>query len=227
MLFRLFATGLLLAAALAAPAASTSKSPTLLVLGDSISAGYGIQIEEGWVALLQGRLREQGYGYQVVNASVSGETTAGGLARLPRALRLHEPRIVIIELGGNDGLRGLPLAMIRKNLERMIVASRSAGALVLLVGVRMPVNYGAQYTAGFHANYQDLAKRYRTPLVPFILEGVALDQRLMQADGIHPTAAAQRQLLDNVWPVLRPLLGASKKADARAQATASAVNSRG
>jgi acyl-CoA thioesterase-1 len=222
MLFRSIGLGLLFAT-LGAHAASTSNAPTLLVLGDSISAGYGIRIEEGWVALLQGRLRDQGYGYRVVNASVSGETTAGGLARLPRALQLHKPTIVVIELGGNDGLRGLPLDVIRRNLERMIVASRSAGARVVLVGIRMPINYGAQYTAGFDANYQELAKLYRTPLVPFILEGVALDTRLMQEDGIHPTAAAQRQLLENVWPMLKPLLGAPKRPDARAQRTAPAM----
>ncbi len=184
-------------------------------MGDSISAGYGIRIEEGWVALLQSRLREQGYVYQVVNASVSGETTSGGLARLPRALDIHKPKIVILELGGNDGLRGLPLDVIRKNLESMIRASRSAGSLVLLVGMRMPSNYGAPYVQGFRANYQDLAKRYSVPFVSFILEGVALDGHLMQSDGIHPTAPAQRRLLDNVWPVLKPLLGAPKRADAR------------
>jgi acyl-CoA thioesterase I len=207
--------GLLLLLALVVEAESPPHRPTLLVLGDSISAGYGIRVEEGWVALLQSRLQAQGYGYRVVNASVSGETTAGGLARLPRALQLHRPKIVIIELGGNDGLRGLPLGVIRKNLETMILACRSASALVLLVGMRMPTNYGSQYVAGFHASYQDLSKRYATPLVPFILEGVALDGRLMQSDGIHPTAAAQRRLLDNIWPVLKPLLGASPTVDAR------------
>jgi acyl-CoA thioesterase-1 len=219
MLLRLVVTGLLLLATLCAEAASPSRQPTLLVFGDSISAGHGIRIEEGWVALLQSRLQGQGYGYRVVNASVSGETTAGGLARLPRALDLHHPKIVIIELGGNDGLRGLPLEMIRKNLEHMILAARSSGALVLLVGMRMPTNYGAPYVSGFHAIYPKLARRYAVPLVPFLLEGVALDGRLMQADGIHPTAPAQRRLLDNVWPVLRPLLGAPKKADAKAGAT--------
>lgn len=197
------------------------------MLGDSISAGYGIRIEQGWVAQLQSRLREQGYGYQVVNASVSGETTAGGLARLPRALALHKPKIVVIELGGNDGLRGLPLDTIKRNLERMIIAARSSGAKVLLIGMRMPTNYGPPYVAGFFANYQDLARRFATPLVPFILEGVALDGRLMQSDGIHPTAPAQGRLLDNVWPVLKPLLGAARKADARPVRRAAAVISWG
>jgi acyl-CoA thioesterase-1 len=184
------------------------------VLGDSISAGYGIHVEEGWVALLQSRLQQQGYGYRVVNASVSGETTSGGLARLPRALELHHPKIVIIELGGNDGLRGLPLDVIRRNLEAMIVASRSSGALVLLVGMRMPANYGATYVNGFQDIYKELSKRLATPLVPFLLDGVALDSRLMQWDQIHPTAYAQRKLLDNVWPMLKSLLGTRRTADA-------------
>lgn len=217
----------LLVTALGAWADAPANPPKLLVLGDSISAGYGIRIEEGWVALLASRLREQGYGYQVVNASVSGETTAGGLARLPRALNLHNPGIVVIELGGNDGLRGLPLDTIRRNLERMILAARSSGAKVLLIGMRMPSNYGPQYVTGFFANYQELAKRYATPLVPFIMEGVALDGRLMQADGVHPTAAAQKRLLDNVWPVLKPLLGAPRKADARGQPAQSSMSSGG
>ncbi len=167
------------------------------------------------MALLQSRLAQQGYGYRVINASVSGETTAGGLARLPRALELHHPKIVIIELGGNDGLRGLPLEVIRRNLEAMIVASRSSGALVLLIGMRMPANYGATYVNGFQDNYKRLSKRLATPLVPFLLEGVALDGRLMQWDQLHPTAEAQSRLLDNVWPVLKSLLGARRTADAR------------
>jgi len=227
MLFRFVACGLFIVATFGARAGSSPTAPTLLVLGDSLSAGYGIRIEESWVALLQSRLREQGYGYHVVNASVSGETTSGGLARLPRALDVHKPRILVLELGGNDGLRGLPLEGIRKNLESMILASRSAGALVLLVGMRMPSNYGVPYVQGFHANYQDLAKRYSVPLVPFILEGVALDGRLMQSDGIHPTAPAQRRLLDNVWPVLKPLLGAPKKADAKGRDAAAPMSAGG
>jgi acyl-CoA thioesterase I len=208
---------LLLFAALSAGAGSPPGEPTLLVLGDSISAGFGIGVEEGWVALLQGRLQREGYGYRVVNASVSGETTGGGLSRLPRALQLHQPKIVIIELGGNDGLMGLPLDVIRKNLKTMIQASRSSGALVLLVGMRLPSNYGPKYVDGFHAIYPNLAKRYASPLVPFLMEGVALDRRLMQWDGIHPTAAAQSRLLDNVWPVLKPLLGVPRKAGAKSR----------
>ena len=214
MVLRLIAAGILLVAAFVAAPGSPPPPRTLLVLGDSISAGYGIHVEEGWVALLQSRLQQQGYGYRVVNASVSGETTAGGLARLPRALELHHPKIVIIELGGNDGLRGLPLEEISKNLEAMIAASRSSGALVLLVGMRMPANYGATYVNGFQDIYKQLSKRLATPLVPFLLDGVALDSRLMQWDQIHPTAFAQRKLLDNVWPVLKSLLGTRRTADA-------------
>jgi acyl-CoA thioesterase-1 len=184
-----------------------APAPTIVVLGDSLSAAYGIRVDEGWVSLLQKRLTSQGYGYRVVNASVSGETTAGGLARLPRALELHRPSIVILELGGNDGLRGLSLDQMRQNLDAMIRRSQSAGAKVLLAGMRVPPNYGPTYTQKFHALYDDLARRYRVPLVPFLMKDVALDEALMQADGIHPNARGQPILLDAVWPVLKPLLG--------------------
>lgn len=180
--------------------------PTILVFGDSISAAYGISLEKGWVALLQKKLTAQGYGYRVVNASVSGETTAGGAARLARALELHRPAIVILELGGNDGLRGLPLAEVRANLDSMIRQARAANARVLMVGMRMPPNYGPAYAERFHALFADLARRYRSPLVPFLLEKVALDSSMMQADGIHPTASAQPVLLDTLWPALQPML---------------------
>ena len=180
----------------------------LLVLGDSLSAGYGIKAEEGWVALLQRRLRQEGYGYRVINASVSGETTTGGLSRLPRALRLHAPAIVVLELGGNDGLRGLPLETTRQNLTRMAELSTASGARVLLLGMKIPPNYGTRYTKGFERIFNDLAKRYQLPLVPFFLEKVALNTQLMQADGIHPTAAGQPLMLDSVWPTLKPLLRA-------------------
>jgi len=217
---------MLLVSALAAWSASPPRVPTLLVFGDSVSAGYGIRVDEGWVALLQSRLRTQGYGYRVVNASVSGETTAGGLARLPRALGLHRPKIVVIELGGNDGLRGLPLAEVRRNLDGMIRTARAGGARVLLIGMRLPPNYGGPYVDGFHAVYGDLAKRYALPLVPFLLEGVALDATLMQPDGIHPTAAAQPRLLDNVWSVLKPMLGAPMGAHAVAKSAGARVAER-
>lgn len=188
-------------------AGAAPARPAILVVGDSLSAGYGIPLERGWVAGLQRRLDAEGYEYRVVNASVSGETTSGGLERLPRALELHRPSVVIIVLGGNDGLRGLPAAELEANLEAMIRASQSAGARVLLAGIRIPTNYGPQYTERFFAVYGTLATRYRTALVPFFLEGVALDDSLFQADGIHPNVAAQPVLLDNVWPALEPLLG--------------------
>lgn len=183
-----------------------ASAPTIVVLGDSLSAAYGIRVEEGWVSLMQKRLTLQGYGYRVVNASVSGETTAGGLARLPRALELHRPAIVILELGGNDGLRGLPIEQVRTNLDSMIRQSRAAGARVLLTGMRVPPNYGPAYTEKFHALYTDLARRYRLSLVPFLMEDVALDKTLLQADGLHPNERGQPVLLDEIWPLLQPLL---------------------
>lgn len=184
----------------------TAGRPVVLVVGDSLSAGYGMSVDAGWVALLQRRLSAEGYGYRVVNASASGETTGGARARLPRALELHDPAIVILELGGNDGLRGLPLKQVRGNFEAMIEAAKAAGAEVVLVGMRVPPNYGAAYADQFHAMYRELAREHRTPLVEFFLDGVALDDRLMQADGIHPTGEAQPQLLDNLWPALQPVL---------------------
>jgi acyl-CoA thioesterase-1 len=202
---RLACLVLCLWSALFAPAAR-AESPTILVLGDSLSAAYGIRVEQGWVALLQGRLKAQGYGHKVVNASSSGETTGGALARLPRALELHRPAIVILELGGNDGLRGLPIDGVRGNFESLIRLSREAGAKVLLVGMRIPPNYGPAYTRSFHQLYGDLAREYRLPLVPFFLDGIALDDSLMLEDGLHPNAAAQPKLLDQVWSQLKPLL---------------------
>jgi acyl-CoA thioesterase I len=184
-----------------------AETPVILVFGDSISAGYGLaRVERGWVALLQTRLKEQEYGYQVINASVSGETTAGGLARLPRALMLHQPQIVILELGGNDGLRALPIAQMRANLSRMVDLATTAGAKVMLLGMRMPPNYGPDYTEQFRLCYSDLAREKKLPLVPFLLQDIALSQTLMQADGIHPNEGGQPILLDNVWPSLKPLL---------------------
>ena len=191
---------------LVVPAAARTADRTILVFGDSISAGYGLKAEEGWVSLLQKRLATQGYGYRVVNASVSGETTSGGSARLPRALGLHAPRVVVFELGANDGLRGLPLDVSRRSLAGMIEAAQASGAKVLILGMRIPPNYGARYTESFARMYADLAKQYQVPLVPFFMEKVALDGSLMQADGLHPTAAAQPLLLDTAWPALRRLL---------------------
>jgi acyl-CoA thioesterase-1 len=188
------------------PAVHGAPQPTLLVLGDSISAAYGIQREAGWVQRLEQRLSEREPGWKVVNASVSGETTGGGLARLPAALEAHDPDVVVIELGGNDGLRGYPLQRIRANLERMVGLARDAGAAVLLVGMQIPPNYGPPYAQGFAALFAQVAESHDVPLVPFLLERVALEHGLMQEDGIHPTAEAQPLLLDTVWPHLEPLL---------------------
>lgn len=188
-----------------APAAAAA--PTILIVGDSISAGYGLAIHENWPALLQERLEASGYPYRVVNASISGDTTSGGLARLPRALERNSPAVVVIGLGGNDGLRAIPIPEIRRNLARMIQLSRENGAEVLLAGIHIPPNYGPAYTEAFHQVFHDLAQEYGTGLVPFILDGVALDPALMQDDGLHPTAAAQPRIVENVWPELVALLG--------------------
>ncbi len=186
----------------AAPAAPR----TIVVLGDSLSAGYGVPVEQGWVALLQGRLKQEGYEYRVVNASASGETTGGALARLRRTLEVQKPALVVVELGGNDGLRGLPIADVRRNFDDILRLSQQAGARILLLGMRIPPNYGPAYTRAFHAMFGELSKQHRVPLVPFFLEKVALDDALMQEDGIHPNARAQPLLLDTVWPMLKPLL---------------------
>lgn len=183
-----------------------SSDPVVLIFGDSLSAGYGMKTAEAWPSLLENRLEASGYPHRVVNASISGETTRGGLTRLPSALELHVPDVVIVELGGNDGLRGIPLDEIRRNLEGMIGKSRAAGARVLLAGVYIPPNYGPAYTQGFKNIYADLSSPADVDLLPFILEGVALNPELMQADGIHPNAAAQPVILDNIWPLLVPLL---------------------
>lgn len=194
------------------PAHATDAARTLLVLGDSLSAGFGLEPGQGWVELLQDRLESKGYGYRVVNASISGDTTTGGLGRLPRALKVHGPSIVVIELGGNDGLRGTPITVMRENLTKMIRLARDAGARVVLAGIQMPPNYGTRYTQEFAAVYPALAKGEKVALIDFILDGVALEKSLMQADGIHPNAAGQPRILDNAWPAiereLRALPGA-------------------
>jgi acyl-CoA thioesterase I len=185
---------------------AVASEHTILVFGDSLSAAHGIQPEQGWVALLDARLKSQGYGYRVVNASVSGETTSGGLERLPRALELQKPEIVALELGANDGLRGLPVSATHDNLARMLQLALAQGARVLLLGIRIPPNYGPRYTQDFERVFPDLANQYHLPLVPFLLEGVALDPALMQDDGLHPNARGEPRVLDNVWPFLKPLL---------------------
>jgi acyl-CoA thioesterase-1 len=189
-----------------AAAPAQTDEPVILIVGDSLSAGYGVAVDATWVALLERRLTNQGYGYRVVNASISGDTTGGALSRLPRALELHRPAIVILELGGNDGLRGLPLKQVRANFEAMLTRITAHGAKPVLIGMRMPTNYGPAYADGFHALYGELAKKYDAPHLDFFLDKVALDPELMQADGIHPTTKAQPILLENMWPVLKPLL---------------------
>lgn len=179
---------------------------TILVFGDSISAGYGLPRDQGWVDLLRARLAREQADYKVVNASVTGETTVGGKIHLGAALDRHQPQIVILELGGNDGLRGTRAETIRANLTAMIAACRRHGSRVLLVGMRVPPNYGSDYENKFRQVYTTVAKKERVPLVPFLFEGFAADRPLFQSDGIHPTAAAQEKMLDNIWPHLRPLL---------------------
>jgi acyl-CoA thioesterase I len=183
-------------------AAAAAPAPVILILGDSLSAGYGVSVDATWVALLQQRLAKQGYGYRVVNASVSGETTGGARARLPRALELHKPALVIIELGGNDGLRGLPLKQVRTNFDAMLDQTRAAGAQAVLVAMRIPTNYGPAYTTQFHAIYGELGQKYSVPVIDGFMESVALNDTLMQADGIHPNTQAQPILLDIIWPTL-------------------------
>ena len=200
---RVFWIGLLMLLTMAMQGASAA---TLLVLGDSISAGFGLDTRLGWVNLLQQRLNAQGLDYQVVNASISGDTSAGGLARLGPLLSEHQPTLVLVELGGNDGLRGQPPAQLQQNLAAIIQQSQASGARVLLLGMQLPPNYGARYNQLFMQVYTQLAASEKIALVPFFLKGVGGVPALMQGDGIHPTAAAQPQLLDNIWPQLQPLL---------------------
>jgi acyl-CoA thioesterase-1 len=188
------------------PVRAGESQPTLLVVGDSISAAYGLPPGTGWVDLLSARIAAQKLPYRVVNASISGDTTAGGRARLPALLRTHKPALVVIELGGNDGLRGGNLASTRDNLAAMVAAVQKANAKALLIGMKIPPNYGAAYVREFDALYASVARDAKVPLVPFFFEGFGERSDLFQADRIHPTAAAQPLLLDNVWPALLPLL---------------------
>lgn len=197
----------LLAALAFAPLASiAAEPPVILVLGDSISAGFGLPPGAGWTHLLQKRLAERRYPHRVVNASISGDTTAGGRSRLPALLARHKPAIVVVELGGNDGLRGGSLASSRENLVAMVAATKAAGARAMIVGMKLPPNYGAAYARQFDAMFAEVAKAERVPLVPFFFDGFGEDRDLFQADGIHPTEAAQPKLLDNLWPTLERLL---------------------
>ena len=179
----------------------------ILIVGDSLSAAYGIPVEKGWVSLLQERLDTRDYPYQIINASISGDTTANARARLPQALASHEPAVVLLELGGNDGLRGLSLTAMKSNLVAMISSLQESGAQVLLIGVQLPPNYGPRYTERFQAIYHELARERDITLLPSLVDGIGTEQNLMQPDGIHPNATAQPLIRDRVWEELLPLLG--------------------
>ncbi|WP_228345736.1 arylesterase [Venatoribacter cucullus] len=180
--------------------------PVILVVGDSISAGFGVPLQQGWVALLQRNVQQRQPQLQVINASSSGETTQGGLTRLPALLKQHQPDLTIIELGGNDGLRGTPIPVIRRNLERMVQLAQAAGSDVMLLGMQIPPNYGARYTELFSRSFTELAERFELPVVPFLLDGIATEPGLMQSDGIHPTAAAQPRMTALVEPLVQQWL---------------------
>jgi len=183
-----------------------ADAPTVLIYGDSLSAGYGMEVDQSWVALLQTRLQGQGYEHRVINASITGETTEGGAARIAQALDTFTPSLIILELGGNDGLRGIPPDRMKGNLQTIIQSSKSAGAAIVLLGIRIPPNYGSRYIEDFDNVYRELADELDVPWIEFFMEGIALNDELMQADGIHPNAAAQSLLLDNAWPVISKAL---------------------
>lgn len=191
---------------LVAVAANAASVPTVLVFGDSLSAGYGIDVDQSWTALLQSRLHSQGYEHRVINASISGETTEGGKTRIETAMGNFNPDLVILELGGNDGLRGFPPGIMKENLRAIIETSRRDGASVVLLGIRIPPNYGPRYTQAFESVYRELAAELDVRWIEFFMEGIALNEELMQDDGIHPNAAAQPILLDNAWPIIREAL---------------------
>ena len=195
-----------------AVAADGADKPTVLVLGDSLSAGYGIDVDQSWTALLQSRLTSQGYEHRVVNASISGETTEGGASRIASALAEFAPEVVVLALGGNDGLRGFPPERIKSNLLRIVDSAESNGAAVVLLGIRIPSNYGPRYTEAFEDVYRDLAMERDLPWIEFFMEGVALNEDLMQDDGIHPNEQAQTVLLDNAWPVIQQALATDLEA---------------
>jgi acyl-CoA thioesterase-1 len=191
---------------LIAASAEATEPPTVLVFGDSLSAGFGIDVDHSWTALLQSRLEKLGYEHRVVNASISGETTEGGAARIQTALKAFSPDLVILELGGNDGLRGFPPERVKSNLETIVERSQAAGASVVLLGIRIPSNYGARYTAAFEAVYRQIADDLNVRWIEFFMEGVATNDELMQADRIHPNTKAQPILLENAWPIISAAL---------------------
>lgn len=191
---------------LASPLLAQATKPFILVYGDSLSAAYGIAQEQGWVALLQQRIDEKKLNYSVINASISGETTSGGLSRIEATLKQHRPQFILLELGANDGLRGLPINEMRKNLNTMMTLSQKYKAKVILVGMRIPPNYGIKYTRDFKESYEILARQYKLPLVPFLLDGVAGRRELNQDDGMHPVAKAEPTVLNNVWDILEDII---------------------
>jgi acyl-CoA thioesterase-1 len=186
--------------------AVSTESPTIVIFGDSLSAGYGIEVDQSWAALLQTRLKEQGCEHQVVNASISGETTEGGATRIDVALQDFSPDLIILELGGNDGLRGFPAARIKANLEEIVSRAKATGAAVVLLGIRIPSNYGARYSAEFEGVFRQVSADLDVEWIEFFMEGIAMNDDLLQDDRIHPNAEAQPILLDNVWPVISATL---------------------
>ncbi len=187
--------------------AHSADDSTVLIFGDSLSAGFGIDVDQSWVALLQARLGTLGYEYRVINASISGETSEGGAARIALALERFRPQLIILELGANDGLRGFPPDRLRGNLEKIIVASKDSGAAVVLLGIRIPLNYGARYTAAFENTFREVAAEHEVPWIEFFMEGIALNEELLQEDGLHPNIAAQPLLFENAWPIISASLG--------------------
>ncbi len=199
----------------AAAVAQAANAPTVLVFGDSLSAGYGIDVDQSWPALLQSRLDSQGYEHRVINASISGETTEGGATRIASALENFNPVLVILELGGNDGLRGFPPDRMRANLQTIIETTKANGAAIVMLGIRIPTNYGPRYTGAFENVYRELASQSGVLWIEFFMEGIALDKELMQDDGIHPNAKAQSILLDNAWPIIHQALADHSKQQTR------------
>jgi acyl-CoA thioesterase-1 len=182
------------------------EPPTVLIFGDSLSAGYGIEVDQSWAALLQVRLRDQGYEHQVINASISGETTEGGATRIDTALADFSPELIILELGGNDGLRGLPAARMKGNLEKIVTRAKASGAAIVLLGIRIPTNYGPRYSAEFEGVFRQVSEEFGVQWIEFFMEGIALNDDLLQDDRIHPNAVAQPMLLDNAWPIISATL---------------------
>ena len=206
MKVRFFSLSVVIFVLLPCAASAAEDSYTLLVWGDSLSAAYGFSEEQGWVTLLEEKLNSENWPYRVINGSVSGETTTGGLERLPAMLESYSPDLVILELGGNDGLRGLPLELMKANLKSMVDLVRADGGEVLLTGIQIPPNYGPRYTEPFFALFREIAEEDSLPLVPFLIDGIPQQPELMQNDGIHPKAGAQFMILENVWPYLEPML---------------------